>query len=1294
MPWTNVRQGVQMLSEQVQQIIDALKGTPGRGQRFSLTNYSSPADYALTVQNLGQDGKALRINKADGTTVLEVDNDGVHFSSASIDINSTSSLSLPDGTAAAPALRFTSDPNTGLFHTTTTDDNTLRISANGTEQLAISPTTIAARGNTLVVDTATTRVGIGTASPGKALDVTGEARTSSTLTVTSGGLVVSSGGATITGATTLTGDTTVSSGSNLTLAGGALTLTGDVTTSAGRVILPPDTSNGHIDPELTFTGSTGTGLYSGATNTLSVTTNQVKRATFGDTGTLTLEAATSGHSLSVGGTTDLTGKLTLGTSGLESASGPLTLGSGPLTLTSGNVELTGGRLFLKQDTSGTNAQTPELAFYSADGTTRTTGLYSGADNTLALATGNAARLTVSNAGAAITGSLSTTAGLELGTASGVLKLPNGTATAPALTFSSDTDLGLYRVGAEHLGLTGALTASSTLTGNALAIGTTGHGFASDGAASAKSLNLNGGSLTNGGTLTATAFSGGTIAGTTGTFSGVLTASGGASVTGGVTLTNSALNLPAGAVGTPSLYLSTDTTTGLYRAGTNELAVAVSGTEALKVASTGVTTSQKLTVTTGGATLTGAVDGITTLGLTGKLTVSANGADITGATEVKNAALTVSGAGAKVLAPTDTAPVYSFTDAPTSGLWRETGGDVKLARAGTTRVALTGTGVDLTGTTTSSGALTVSSGGASITGTTGITGATTVTGPLTVTGDTGGTAHTATFGGQVLGPNGTASVPALSFSGDADTGVYRSNSNELSVAVGGAQGLTVDAARNLVAGGTGAYATTDTGGYVYVPGGTNTTPANPSTAYTGKYPLYYRTDNKQLYAYHDGAWNTFVAGSSGSSSAVDSATDVVLTSDNDNNNSGSIILRHGNGVGNQRDVAILTRDNAANIGGLLDVLLTSATPTSAPASGYGRLLVKSDGLYRQNDQSPSVTTKLVEVSTSTPATGSLLTYTTAGGTAFARTVQLGSTAANNFGQLQLFTDTTSATNQGAKLYLGNVNTANSLTTAAQLRMNGSLWVGASNADPGALAAGAGTFTGALSAASLADVTTITTADQGSDPSAPASGTRLYTKSGNLFKLLNAGTATQVVDLANATANTVLRGTGSKAADWGQVSAAYLATDAVTTAKLLDANVTTAKLATGAISQIWLVSGSYTATTSSTTLADYPEMSITFTSTGGDLLAFGITSADSTSNCVLQTALRLDAGADQFHARQSILGPGTAFVTMVGFYQGANNAPLTGVASGSHTIKIQWKTETAGTTLSNGGNRRLIIIELKR
>lgn len=58
-------------------------------------------------------------------------------------------------------------------------------------------------------------------------------------------------------------------------------------------------------------------------------------------------------------------------------------------------------------------------------------------------------------------------------------------------------------------------------------------------------------------------------------------------TGTLTLNNAAVKFGAGTVGTPSIYLSTDTTTGLYRIGANNLGVAVSGVKVLDISASGL-----------------------------------------------------------------------------------------------------------------------------------------------------------------------------------------------------------------------------------------------------------------------------------------------------------------------------------------------------------------------------------------------------------------------------------------------------------------------------------------------------------------------------------------------------------------------------------------------------------------------------------------------------------------------------------------------------------------------------------
>jgi hypothetical protein len=76
-----------------------------------------------------------------------------------------------------------------------------------------------------------------------------------------------------------------------------------------------------------------------------------------------------------------------------------------------------------------------------------------------------------------------------------------------------------------------------------------------------------------------------------TASGALQVSGGAGIAGNLTVgsslrVGSVAQIPAGAVGTPSLAFSDDTDTGIYRSGTNTLAITTGGTQAVTVNANG------------------------------------------------------------------------------------------------------------------------------------------------------------------------------------------------------------------------------------------------------------------------------------------------------------------------------------------------------------------------------------------------------------------------------------------------------------------------------------------------------------------------------------------------------------------------------------------------------------------------------------------------------------------------------------------------------------------------------------
>jgi hypothetical protein len=101
------------------------------------------------------------------------------------------------------------------------------------------------------------------------------------------------------------------------------------------------------------------------------------------------------------------------------------------------------------------------------------------------------------------------------------------------------------------------------------------------------------------------------------FTGSVNMSGSLSVVGNIT-SNNVLSLASGTVGLPSLILSTDTTSGMYRIGANNIGVAISAAKVLDISSTGLSVTGALSASGGyngtvGATTvnTGAFSTITT-----------------------------------------------------------------------------------------------------------------------------------------------------------------------------------------------------------------------------------------------------------------------------------------------------------------------------------------------------------------------------------------------------------------------------------------------------------------------------------------------------------------------------------------------------------------------------------------------------------------------------------------------------------------------------------------------------------
>jgi hypothetical protein len=182
-----------------------------------------------------------------------------------------------------------------------------------------------------------------------------------------------------------------------------------------------------------------------------------------------------------------------------------------------------------------------------------------------------------------------------------LELVNGSVGTPALSFDSDTNLGLYRGAADDMRLvangadvvavtaagvavTGAVSATTTVTAGYGTVAAPGITFASDtntgiyrAGADDMRLVANGADVaqisTAGVNVTGVMAATGAVSGTTGTFTGVVKA-------------------PDGAVGAPAYSFTSDTDSGLYLAADGDVRLAVAGADHLGVTATAIDAKSK------------------------------------------------------------------------------------------------------------------------------------------------------------------------------------------------------------------------------------------------------------------------------------------------------------------------------------------------------------------------------------------------------------------------------------------------------------------------------------------------------------------------------------------------------------------------------------------------------------------------------------------------------------------------------------------------------------------------------
>ena len=367
-------------------------------------------------------------------------------------------------------------------------------------------------------------------------------------------------------------------------------------------------------------------------------------------------------------------------------------------------------------------------------TDTTTGLYRPGANQIGISVSGANVLTVSSTGLAMNNlAISGVSTLSVATltVTTALNIPAGAVGAPSLYMSTDTTTGMYRPAANQIGF----TVSTVSTVIVLAAGLN---VVKAGAAATPSLYFSTDTTTG---LYRSALNQVAVA-----VSGLNVVT--ISSTG---LASTAINNGAGAVGSPSYYMSTDTTTGMYRPSANQIGFAVSGSNVFTVLSTGITVNNlnitgvntlgvsTLTVTTSLNIPAGAVGApslyMATDTTTGMYRPAANqiGFTVSGVNtlNVKSSGINV------ITAGTAGAPSLYFSTDTTTGLFRTAANQIGLAISGTNTVNILSTGLNV----------------------------------ITA---------------------GTAGAPSLYFSTDTTSGLYRFGANQIGITAAGTNVITVAA----------------------------------------------------------------------------------------------------------------------------------------------------------------------------------------------------------------------------------------------------------------------------------------------------------------------------------------------------------------------------------------------------------------------------------------------------------------------------------------------------------------------
>jgi hypothetical protein len=590
---------------------------------------------------------------------------------------------------------------------------------------------------TLTITSATTHTGTLNISSLTTIASGGLTITSGGARITAGGLLVSAGGATITGPLAVdTGATsfitctgfTVTAPTSIDYSTRTLTITHDNNAAAKTTIAQGtfEVTSTNVNHSAYFANN----VYVGTIGTQTSSIGNVRIGTAGNNGkTLNIYG-----NINIFGNDVNNGNLSVG-NGFILTTGSLTLSSGNITLTNGNITASGTGIgsFSGSLTAGGKLTVNNSAGADISGPLVITG---GGTSSI-----TATQYTVTSPTTTITANtqLNLNSTSDINIIGGTIDLTGTTNTITA-SVRNDIKGGLYVTGATDIS-TSLNVQTSTTVGTTLTVG--------------GNTTINGGLTVTGGILSITNNNGATMTGNLALTNGNLTVAGTTTIEG-VTQINDNL------IVTGSLQLSLGTTF-------NNLVTITSGglniTGSSGATITGATTITGVTSITGNTSITGS---LTTIGASGDaifsgtlrsggaLTVSGGGATITGNTSItgtttSSGALTVSGGGAAITGNTSISGTTTSSGALTvSGGGAAITGNTSISGTLTT----TGGGATIGGSITGSGLLTISGGGASITGNTNITGTTTSGGALTVSSG----------GATITGPINISSAGASSISG--------------------------------------------------------------------------------------------------------------------------------------------------------------------------------------------------------------------------------------------------------------------------------------------------------------------------------------------------------------------------------------------------------------------------------------------------------------------------------------------------------------------------------------------------